>query len=643
MKKITAESLYEFKFPSNVSFSPNGEKLAYLVYSIDKEQNSYVSDIYLVSDDKTKRMTASGDAKSLIWESEEKILFTALRDKKHKEMKEKGEEITAFYSLPTDGGESSLAFTIPLNVTKMVKYSEDIYILTAVQDNFKSTAKKDDGDYFEFTELPFRFDGMGVVNGKRSRLYIYNSKTNELKAITDPFFNVSDFSFSDDYLLYSGYEYTEVKGIKNGLYLYDIKSGDIKTLIPQDEIKIGFAAILGDNTILATLTDMKEFGVNQFGDFFKISLDGKREKIASHDASVGGGSVNSDAKYGGGKTYVTTDDKLYFITTKGNYSYLLSIDNRGNISDKLTPNGSIDAVDVRGDKIASVMMCEQKLCEVYVNNVVVSTHNDEFSNTHNAIKPEEISVSCKDGYTITGYVMKPANYQKGKKYPAILNIHGGPRTVYSDVFLHEMQVWANEGYFVLYSNPIGSDGRGNLFGDINGHYGDTDYAELMEFVDYVLAEYSDIDEENVGITGGSYGGFMTNWAIGHTNRFKAAATQRSISNFINYEGVSDIGYYFNYDMMAAEIHGDICSVWNQSPLKYAQNIKTPTLFIHSSEDHRCRYDDSIQLFSILKRNAVPAKYVLFNGESHGLSRIGKPLNRLKRLNSITAWFNDYLK
>ena len=145
--------------------------------------------------------------------------------------------------------------------------------------------------------------------------------------------------------------------------------------------------------------------------------------------------------------------------------------------------------------------------------------------------------------------MKPADYEEGVSYPAIFHIHGGPRTVFSDVFHHEMQMWANAGYFVFYCNPRGSDGRGTDFGNINGIYGTVDYQNLMDFTDEVLKRYPQIDTARVGVTGGSYGGFMTNWIVGHTDRFKAAASQRSISNWVSFEHNSDIGHTFIVNKM----------------------------------------------------------------------------------------------
>ncbi len=239
--------------------------------------------------------------------------------------------------------------------------------------------------------------------------------------------------------------------------------------------------------------------------------------------------------------------------------------------------------------------------------------------------------------------MKPVDYEEGKKYPAILDIHGGPKTVYGEVFFHEMQYWANAGYFVFFCNPRGSDGRGNEFADIRGKYGTIDYDDLMAFTDAVLAKYPGIDRERVGVTGGSYGGFMTNWIIGHTDRFRAAASQRSIANWVSMGFTSDIGFYFEEDQVSTTPWQDIDKVWWHSPLKYADKVSTPTLFIHSEEDYRCWLAEGLQMFTALKYFGVDARLCMFRGESHELSRSGKPKHRIRRLQEITDWFDKYLK
>ena len=258
-------------------------------------------------------------------------------------------------------------------------------------------------------------------------------------------------------------------------------------------------------------------------------------------------------------------------------------------------------------------------------------------------RPERINVETAPGVTIEGWILKPVDFEDGKKYPAILDIHGGPKTVYGEVFYHEMQYWANHGYAVFFCNPRGSDGRGNEFADIRGKYGTIDYDDLMKFTDAVLKKYSFIDKDRVGVTGGSYGGFMTNWIIGHTDRFKAAASQRSISNWISKFCTTDIGYYFVEDQNGATPWNNMEKLWDHSPLKYADKAKTPTLFIHSEQDYRCYLAEGIQMFTALKYHGVDARLCMFRGENHELSRGGKPKHRMRRLKEMTDWFDKYLK
>lgn len=258
-------------------------------------------------------------------------------------------------------------------------------------------------------------------------------------------------------------------------------------------------------------------------------------------------------------------------------------------------------------------------------------------------RPRLVTFTNRRGEQLRGYVLPPAGYEEGKEYPAILDIHGGPKCAYGTGFFHEMQYWTNEGYAVLYTNPTGSSGQGSGFAKLQGDFGKIDYEDLMDFVDTVLARVPYIDKDRLGVTGGSYGGIMTNWIIGHTDRFKAAASQRSISNWVSFEALSDIGYTFGTRYSGFDAWTDEHELWRQSPLAYADKVKTPTLFIHSEEDYRCPLPEGLQMYSALQYHKVPSRIVIFNGENHELSRNGKPLNRIKRLYEITKWFDKYLK
>ena len=248
-----------------------------------------------------------------------------------------------------------------------------------------------------------------------------------------------------------------------------------------------------------------------------------------------------------------------------------------------------------------------------------------------------------DGWELDGYVLKPAGYQPGKKYPGVLEIHGGPKAVFGTVYHHEMQILAARGYFVFYTNPRGSDGRGEEFANITGKLGTIDYQDLMELTDEVVRRYPDLDENRMACCGGSYGGFMVNWMIGHTDRFKAACAQRSISNYMSKCLTTDIGYYHNLAQMGTDPWKGFDAMWESSPLKCAHKAKTPTLFIQSDEDYRCWLSEPLQMFTALRRHGVDSRIALFKGENHELSRSGKPKNRMSRLEEIAGWFDKHLK
>jgi dipeptidyl aminopeptidase/acylaminoacyl peptidase len=299
-------------------------------------------------------------------------------------------------------------------------------------------------------------------------------------------------------------------------------------------------------------------------------------------------------------------------------------------------------------EVLSVLLKEDALQELYVSGlterspVCVSSFNAANLEGRYVAKPEHLLfASCNE--MIEGWVLKPIDYDPEKTYPAVLDIHGGPKTVYGPIFYHEMQVWASAGYFVLFCNPIGSDGRGDAFSDIRGKYGTVEYQNLMDFTDVVMAKYPQIDPERMCVTGGSYGGFMTNWIIGHTARFCCAATQRSISNWISFYGVSDIGEWFCADQQAGNIDNDLEKLWDHSALKYASNVTTPTLFIHSDQDYSCPLEQGVQLFQYIRAKGVEARMVVFHGENHELSRSGQPKHRLRRLREITDWFEAHAK
>ena len=431
----------------------------------------------------------------------------------------------------------------------------------------------------------------------------------------------------------------------SGLYVYDLATRKTTCVLRPGKLKTGPAVLLDESTLLLAATYGENYGTEEYCQFYTADIaTGRLAKLADYEASIGYSTVGSDARLGGGRGFKPEGDQFWFISTVGDQANLMTIDRQGHIATCYGRGGSVDSFDVKDGKVVFAGLQSQGLTELFDGDGNQLTHfNDHYLAEHDVCAPEYHSFTASDGFEIHGWAMKPHGYRKGKQYPAILHIHGGPRTVFGDVFHHEMQMWAGAGYFVFYCNPRGSDGRGNEFGDISGKYGTVDYDNLIEFLDEMLKAYPQVDPKRVAVVGGSYGGFMTNWVIGHTHRFAAACAQRSIANWVSFEHTTDIGYFFTPSQIGATTRTDVEKLWRHSPLKYAPNAKTPTLFIHSEEDYRCWMSEGLSMFSALKRNGTPTRLVLFHGENHELSRSGRPQNRIRRMEEILAWFDHYLK
>jgi dipeptidyl aminopeptidase/acylaminoacyl peptidase len=241
-------------------------------------------------------------------------------------------------------------------------------------------------------------------------------------------------------------------------------------------------------------------------------------------------------------------------------------------------------------------------------------------------------------------VMRPPGFVAGRRYPALLNVHGGPHAQYGHGFFDEFQVYAGAGYVVIYANPRGSQGYGEAFAQaVVGDWGGGDYADVMAVLDEAIARCPLIDAERLGILGGSYGGFLTSWTVGHTTRFKAACSERAVNCQYTMFGTSDIGHSFNMVELGGTLPWeDMARYVERSPLTYAKDIVTPLLIIHSEDDLRCPIEQAEQLFVALKKLRREVRFVRFPGENHEMSRSGKPRHRLERFRHILDWFAGHL-
>ena len=255
---------------------------------------------------------------------------------------------------------------------------------------------------------------------------------------------------------------------------------------------------------------------------------------------------------------------------------------------------------------------------------------------------EPFEVLSASGTTVHGWVLRPPGGSTAPG-PAILTIHGGPHAQYGEAFFHEFQTLAAAGYTVVLTNPRGSKGYGEAHCTaIRGNWGTADWEDLQAVIAW-MQQQPDIDEKRMGVCGGSYGGYMTNWIIGHTSAFAAAITDRCVSNLVSMTGSSDLplmpgNYWEGNSWDRADV------LWDQSPLRFFGNVRTPTLVVHSEGDLRCAIEQGEQVFAALQLRGVPSRMIRYPREtSHGMSRMGPPDLRIHRLRAYLEWFDRYLK
>jgi dipeptidyl aminopeptidase/acylaminoacyl peptidase len=248
----------------------------------------------------------------------------------------------------------------------------------------------------------------------------------------------------------------------------------------------------------------------------------------------------------------------------------------------------------------------------------------------------EFSATAPDGQELHGFLVTPDG---DGPHPVLLMIHGGPFTQYGWTIFDEAQVYAGAGYAVVYTNPRGSSGYGAAYGDwIRGDVGERSAADLFTLLDEVLKR-PDLDGSRLGVLGGSHGGFMTSWLVGHSDRFSAAVSERAVNAIDSFEGSSDIGWGFARDLYGP----DPDQQRRQSPLTAADQITTPLLIIHSEQDWRCPLEQAQRLYVALRQRKAEVEMVLFPGEGHEMSRSGLPSHRVARFEAIIDWFDRHLK
>ncbi|MBD3285578.1 prolyl oligopeptidase family serine peptidase, partial [candidate division WOR-3 bacterium] len=351
-------------------------------------------------------------------------------------------------------------------------------------------------------------------------------------------------------------------------------------------------------------------------------------------------------------TWTPDSKRIYFQVAHHGKTMLMSANLQGNIEEIIDKKGVVGSFQFSPDhSMLSYLYSNLKNPgDIWIKDIQsgktrqITSVNEKLLGSIDLGKIEEVWFDDADkSMKLHGWILKPPGFSAKKKYPSILEIHGGPRVPYGFVFMHEFYYLAAQGYVVYFSNPRGGQGYGEKHAKaIWNDWGGADYRDIMAWTD-CLSRKPYIDNKKMGVTGGSYGGYMTNWIIGHTTRFAAAVTQRSVSNLVSMWGSSDGNWVFQYEFGEKPPFEDIENYWRQSPIKYIGNAQTPTLVIHSENDFRCDTEQGEQVFVALKKLGVPTEMVRYPGESHELSRSGRTDRRIDRLGHILRWFDIYLK
>ena len=652
---ITPEDYFAFHFISDARISPDGRQVAYVLTAIDQKKNRRNSSIWLVAVDGQsvpRRLTAEGfNSNSPRWSPDgSRLAFLSARNTEAPEPALSGAPPAEpnhpqICILSMDGGEAQVASHLKNGAT-VFQWSPEGKRFVAVSrtgpsDEIARDARKSDVRHYR--HILYKFNDTGWYDDKRSHLWVVDAASGHSQQITSgddwndtdpqwspeggriafvsdrtgqeyesghntdvwtilasggPLTKISDHAFEDDLPRWSP-DGTEIVFAGRTarrqfpkLYVSDAKGGVASRLVIEnmDLIPSGLHWGPGPNSLRF------ESGFKGTMQIFGVDLTARTVAPITHgERSVHGFDINEKA---GWMTYLANDfehlDDLYVSRLDGGSEHQLT-----HVNSKLWP--------------------ELELAKV-----------------------QRLPYSSTDGWAIDGFLVKPLGWQAGQKYPMILSVHGGPAGQYGVDWYHEFQVYAAHGYAVFFCNPRGSTGYGQKFerGIVN-NWGGMDYQDIMAGVDLALKQNSWIDRDRLGVTGGSYGGYMTNWIVGHTDRFKAAVTLRSVSNFISDDGTRD-GAYGHEEDFKGFLFDDFEQYWNASPLKYAGNVKTPTLILHSDNDYRVPLEQGEQWFRALKHYGVTTEFVIFPRENHNLTRTGEPKHLVESLNWQLYWFDRFL-
>ena len=656
-KAVEVKDLTKLISVADPHISPDGTEAVFIKTHVDEEENTYITNLWhvdIASGELTQWTHGKQRVSSPQWSEDGKsVAFLSDRNEKNQ-----------LYVLSAKGGEARelTDFEKGVNSFRWSPCNKKIWFNAMVKEGLTFTDKeekeeKKQPEPYVVDKMKYKMDGMGLLPKEFHRhIGVIDIESQEVEQITDGSYHhgLEAVSHDGSKLVYGVTREENLDFVfRQPLFIYDVESKK-ETALVDEEGYFGDAVFSHDDTYIAYIGSTRQFQNATHTELYVHTLASDTSICLTEGVDVPVGDyVVADHQQSANAPGVvwTKDDHLYFqVSTMGDVRlYFASLD--GAVYPASPDTEHIYGYDVArsGEFALATISNPVEPGELYLLTIATGerkalTHfNKAYLEETELVAPELVIAKGAKDWAVHGWLMKPHGFKEGKKYPLVVNIHGGPHAMYANSFFHEMQLLAARGFGVLYVNPRGSHGYSQEFVDaVRGDYGGGDYEDIMKSLDGAIEANDWIDTERLGVTGGSYGGFMTNWIVGHNNRFKAAVTQRSISNWISFFGVSDIGYYFSEWQMQADMT-DVDKLWQHSPLKYAKNVETPLLILHSENDYRCPIEQAEQLYITLKSMGKETEFVRFPEADHNLSRTGKPNLRFARLEQITGWMEKYLK
>ncbi len=652
---ISEADLYEITIPLTPRLNAEGDKAVYILRKADKESGRFHTRLHLL-DIRRKHDTeyTRGNADSHpCWHPGGKKILYLNNDNKDNTLR----------SISIHGGESTDVMKLGKGDVQSIAWSPDgkwiaILMKKPETDGADSDTEPKEPVLRVIDRLYTRHDGKGWDMDARASLYLLKTGSATVQKIADsPLSHISDFAWSSDsqriaYVMNAHPDPDRNAG-HDSIFIYSLTDKSTVELPkqpgPVSRLRFGNA----DRSIFFTGHFHPENLWGTFNsEFFELDIeDGNCRSLSEDlDRTLSAASLGDISPMDTDQTPVCDPDGTwYFTITSEGGSPLI----------RRSPSGDTEAilegpeVIAEYDKAQNAPVFILRLAQMERPDELwllrldeektltkITDLNDRYLSNRQYTFPEVHTIPV-DGAEIQTWIVKPPQFREKSKWPMILEIHGGPHSQYAYTFFHEMQVLAAAGFVVVYANPRGSQGYGRDFAKaIHGSWAEPAFSDLMTVTDY-MAETGYIDEERLFVTGGSYGGYMTNWIVTQTDRFRAAATQRSVTNLETFFGCSDMGWELSSEFNGAPWENpEIYRKW--SPITHAAQIRTPLLIIHSENDLRCPIEQAEQLFVRLKYEGRPVKFLRFPEESHGLSRNGRIDRRIARLQALRDWFHSCL-